>query len=65
MEYRVVKISSNLNEYPECKQDTEEFPGLIKYIEDEMDIFIVSENGDFFSSDEFFNMVSISKFNSV
>ena len=31
-------------------------------VEDEMDIFIVAENGDFWQADEFFHMTSIVQF---
>ena len=62
MEYRVVKITNNIKDYPECAEDTEMFSHLVKHIEDEMDIFIVAENGDFWQADEFFHMTSIVQF---
>lgn len=62
MEYRVVKITNNIEAYPDCKQDTEEFPNIVFHVEDEMDLFIVDSDGKFWPSDEFFSMVEIKKF---
>jgi hypothetical protein len=62
MKYRVVKITNNIGGYPECKSDTEEFPEIIECVEDEMDNFIVDENGKFWQADEFFNMIEIKEF---
>ena len=45
MKYRVVKITKNVDEYPECAKDTAEFPHLVRYVSDEMDLFIVDEAG--------------------
>lgn len=62
MEYRVVNISNNIDEYPECKKDTEQFPHLVKHVGDEMDTFIVDENGKFWPAGEFFSMVTVINF---
>jgi hypothetical protein len=45
MKYRVVKITKDVDRYPECAADTEEFPQLVKYVDDEMDLFIIDEAG--------------------
>lgn len=64
MKYRVVKISKNVEKYPDCKEDTEEFPHITKYVSDEMDIFIIEvETGEFYKAADFFYMVEIKKFN--
>lgn len=62
MRYRCVKITDNLPDYPECKKDTEEFPHLVDRVSDEMDLFIVDENGEDYPADEFFSIVEIDKF---
>ncbi|MCK5316865.1 MAG: hypothetical protein KAJ55_03070 [Anaerolineales bacterium] len=65
MKYRVVKISNNIEEYPDCAADTKEFPYLIKHVEDEMDIFIIAENGDFWEAECFFHSTSITEFQEI
>ena len=65
MKYRVVKISNSVEEYPDCVADTKEFPHLIKHIEDEMQLFVIAENGDFWDAEEFFNMNSITEFDAT
>lgn len=62
MDYKVVKISNNIAEYPECKEDSEQYPHLIKHVADEMDTFIVDENGEYWPEDEFFSMVTVTNF---
>lgn len=60
---RVVAITNNLVDYPECVKDTEEFPNLIEYVEDEMAIFVVdTTNNNFWRADEFFYMVEVTEF---
>lgn len=65
MIYRVLKITNNVSGYPECKKDTEEFPYLVQKVEDEMDLFIVDENGTDYPANEFFYMVSVEEFQAV
>jgi hypothetical protein len=61
--YLVVKISDSLEEYPDCKEDTEMFPHLVKYLKDEMDTFIVQDGTEnFWKASEFFQMVNINYF---
>lgn len=62
--YVVVKITKNLEGYPECKEDTEKYPHLVKYVGDEMDIFIVKADDpeQFWPAGEFFYMVEIKGF---
>lgn len=62
MKYRVIKISSYLDGYPECVKDTIEFPNMIKYLEDEYGMFVIDENGDFCDAIDFFNTHDISEF---
>lgn len=61
---RVVKITNNFESYPECINDTNEFPNLIPYVEDEMAIFIVDSVDDdgWWTAKEFFYMVPITEF---
>lgn len=60
--YRVVQITNNVADYPECADDTEEFPHMVKYVGDEMDIFVVDEEGKFWPASEFFYMKEIKEF---
>ena len=65
MNYRIVRISKNVEEYPDCADDTAEFPHLVRHIQDEMDIFVVlvgQEAEKFWPASEFFLMVSASEF---
>lgn len=64
IKFRVVTITNNLEEYPQYRDDTEEFPEMVFYVvEDEVDTFVVdTRNGDFWPAREFFNMVTISYF---
>lgn len=61
--YKVVKIANNLKDYPDCKEDTNAYPELVKHVQDEMDLFIVDEDsGEWFPSNEFFYMVKLTTF---
>ena len=62
--FRVVKITNNPQKYPNCAEDTEEFPHLVSYVEDEMDVFVVnaSDKDEFYPADEFFYMVRTKSF---
>lgn len=62
MKYKVLKITNNLKEYPECKDDTEMYPELVSDVSDEMDNFIIDESGRVYPAEEFFDMVGIKKF---
>ena len=63
--FRVLRISNNLEEYPDCTEDTLEFPDMVEYLDDEMDIFVYcNETGEFWHSDEFFSMVGMTTFSS-
>lgn len=63
---RIVQIArpNVIGEYPECADDTTEFPHLIPYVEDDMEIFVVDAANpqQFWPASEFFNMVSIKSF---
>lgn len=59
MRFRLVKITKNVERYPECAQDTEEFPHLVDRVSDEMDSFVVmvgKETEKFWPAGEFFLM---------
>ena len=61
IQFRVVVITNNLEEYPEYRENTEEFPEMVPYVEDEVRVF-VSGGGDFWPANEFFDMVSVTRF---
>lgn len=53
--YRIVSITNNPEDYPECRDDSKEFSHLIDELEDEMDTFVVNEEtGEFWPHGEFF-----------
>lgn len=59
----VARITNNPKEYPDCVEDSEEYPEIIEYVEDEMDLFIVDpETRNFWPAKEFFLMVGIRDF---
>lgn len=60
--FKVVKISNNLEEYPECKKDTDDHPNLIEHVNDEMDIFIIDNDGGWCRADDFFYNENIKAF---
>jgi len=65
MKYRVLRITNNMEEYPRCEKDTTEFPELVRYVEDEMDMFVMDENGAFCNADEFFMTHNILEFEAI
>jgi len=63
--FRVLQITNKIDEYPDCKEDTLEFPDLVEEVEDEMEIFILCvETDEFWKSREFFSQVTMKTFNS-
>jgi len=61
--YRVVSITNNIPDYPESEADTNEFPHIVKYVDDEQDSFVIdAETGQFWPADEFFSMVDVKEF---
>lgn len=65
MKYRFLRISTNLEEYPLAKEDTEEFPYLTKYVEDEEEFFIMDEESNIWEASKFFYMVDIKEFKTI
>jgi hypothetical protein len=61
IEFRVVTITKDLERNPECREATEEFPEMVPYVEDEVEVFVVG-GGDFWPAREFFNMLSVECF---
>lgn len=61
--FRVVKITNNLDKYPQCREDNEEFPNLVPRVEDEFEIFVVDpRDGGFWMAKEFFECTSTTHF---
>ena len=60
----VVTITNSIENYPQFTEETKEFPGLVEYIDDEVEIFVVVDNNPeiFWYAHDFFNMVSIKSF---
>lgn len=66
MKFRILSISTNLEDYPESADDTNEFPHLRKYVEDEQAILIIDEEtNEVWPGDEFFMMVGLKRFEST
>ncbi len=64
MKYRVLEITNNPDGYPEAAKDSQEFPHMVKRVNDEFDLFIVDESGQWWPADEFFDMVDLAEFKS-
>lgn len=64
MKYRLLQITTNIEEYPSHKKDTEEFPELVEYVEDDSDIFIMDEEKRFWYANEFFYQSGVTEFES-
>ncbi|KPK54172.1 MAG: hypothetical protein AMS22_06325 [Thiotrichales bacterium SG8_50] len=63
MKYRVVKITNNVDRYPECADDTAKYPDLVQHVEDEMELFIISaDTGRFWPAGDFFYMTDVDFF---
>ena len=63
MECMVVWVTKNVERYPEHKTDTETFPHLVRYVDDETAGFVVDlETGDFWPVAEYFLMEKVRRF---
>ena len=61
--YKVVSVTKDIASYPECASDTKQYPQLVRYVEDDMDIFVVhEEDGTFFKASDFFQSTSVRRF---
>ena len=56
MNYRIVHITTDEESYPE--NDNKEFPHLVEAVEDEIDTFIVREDGWFFEARDFIRRIT-------
>lgn len=66
MEFAVVWVTKNVEKNPQYKEDTEMYPHLIPFIEDEDQGFVVDlETGDHWKVDEFFYIEPVKKFQVV
>jgi len=46
--YRILKISSDLDKYPEAIQDTDNHPEVLPYLNDDFDLFVLNEETNHF-----------------
>lgn len=65
MKYKLVRITNNLTDYPSCKADTKAYPHLIKEVDDEMDLFVVAEDGNWYPAAEFIYLSGIECFQDI
>ena len=62
-EYRVLRITNNIEEYPDAKSNSHEFPHIVPHVEDEFDLFILDlKTRNFWKASEFFHMVDVEQF---
>lgn len=60
---RVVTVTTNLEGYPQFREDTYEFPHLAdRLVEDDFETFIVDEDGGFWEAKDFFSGTNITHF---
>ena len=64
-EFRVICITTDVEEYPEYAADTEEFPHLLDRVEDDFVTLVLDSEGNDCPASEFFNMVDVKKFTAV
>ena len=61
--FKVVKITNDIEEYPDCEEDTKNHPDLIEDVEDEMEIFVIDINTDtVYRAADFFYMTNLKHF---
>jgi len=60
---RVVTVTNNVEAYPQHCEDSEEFPYLVDdLVEDQVEHFIVDEDGGFWNARDFFYCTNITHF---
>ena len=60
---RLVIVTNNPEEYPQHREDSEEFPHLVDRVEDEIELFIVDdEDGGYWEARDFFNCTNVTHF---
>ncbi len=60
---RVIHVTTDLNTYPGCRENNEEFPHLVeRLVEDDFESFVVDEDGGYWTTREFFDCTSITHF---
>ena len=63
IKFRIVTVTNDLEQYPQHREDSEEFPHLVdRLVEDEIEHFVVDEDGDYWVMGEFFHCVNITHF---
>lgn len=65
MFFKVVKITNNLEDYPECAEDTAAYPELVEEVTDEMDLFVIYPDGEWLKADEFFYVEDVRVFKKI
>jgi len=59
--FRLVTVT-NSAAYPQHREDSEEFPHLVDHVEDEIEHFIVDEDGGWWEARDFFYCTNITHF---
>jgi hypothetical protein len=62
IKFRLVTVTTRLDYYPYHREDTEEFPHLVGHVDDQIETFVVDEDGGYWESREFFDSTNITHF---
>ena len=63
IKFRVVTVTNDLEAYPQYREDTDEFPYLAdRLVEDEIETFVVDEDGGYWEAKDFFSGTNITYF---
>jgi len=58
--FRILHISNNLDEYPHCVKDSDEFPHVVDWVKDEYEMFVLDvDGGSIFPAADFFYMFDV------
>lgn len=56
--FRVLHITNNIEEYPHATKDSDEFPHVVNWLEDEYGMFVLDDStGSIYPAGEFFYMM--------
>ena len=60
---QLVTVTNNLDKHPQYHEESEDFPWLVKQVEDEVETFVFDEEyGGYWKSREFFDRTNVTHF---